>query len=778
MKLTFYLLDINYEVINGRPEVRLWGVDPRGKSLLLVDSEYRSSFYILVKGEERLSSVLKEVNASSDGAGVVRAEAADRRYFGRPVPTIRVTLRSPEMTVKAVRQLGKIPGVEAILEDDLRYTTAYLLDSGAVPCRWHEAEAEEIKAPAGVDVDKVYRLHGLPGVIEKIEPPPLRILCFSMICYSPIGTANPEINPVIVLSTVSNEGDYKQFIAKESAAGIDDRPVIEGLSRTISDLSPDLIIGFGSNAKDIPYLLHRAKRLGIPLAIDRACGGPHTSLYGHMSITGRAHLDLYNIAEDMQEIKLKTLRNMAEFLGIKEAGGGRWIEEHEVAAYWDDKKKRGELLDFSSKAAGCILQVTDLVFDYAAELAGIVGIPIDHVCTAAFGFRVEAYLMRQARRLGEVIPKRIERPYIPYAGAIVLPPKPGVHENVAVLDFRSMYPNIMILYNVSPDTYAKKGEKGVDYNIAPEVGHRFRKEPAGFYKRALSDLIDTRRHIQLILKRLKPGERRYRIIDARQRAVKIITNACYGYAGWTGARWYMKPVAEATAAWGRQTITETLGMAEKAGIDIIYGDTDSIFVRYDRKKVEPLIRKIEKRLGLEVRPDKVYRKILFSEAKKRYAGLLPDGGLDIVGLEVVRGDWTHIAREVQERVIEKVLKEGSPENGAAYVKGRISDLDAGRVSLHDLVIWKTLTKSVEEYEANAPHVEAAKRLQERGFKLNLGDKVGYVIVKGEGKLYQRAMPYTMVTIDKVDREYYITNQILPAALRILEGFGISEEDLH
>ncbi|MFN3660291.1 MAG: DNA polymerase II, partial [Brevinematales bacterium] len=98
--------------------------------LLLVDGEYRSSFYILIKGEEKLSPVLKEVNGLSADIGIFRAEVSDRRYFGRPVPSIRVTLRSPEMAVRAVRQLEKIPGVEAILEDDLRYTTAYLLDSG------------------------------------------------------------------------------------------------------------------------------------------------------------------------------------------------------------------------------------------------------------------------------------------------------------------------------------------------------------------------------------------------------------------------------------------------------------------------------------------------------------------------------------------------------------------------------------------------------------------------------------------------------------------------
>jgi len=360
-----------------------------------------------------------------------------------------------------------------------------------------------------------------------------------------------------------------------------------------------------------------------------------------------------------------------------------------------------------------------------------------------------------------------------------LTPKPGMHENVAVLDFKSMYPNIMITYNVSPDTYVPAGEPDPEggVNTAPEVKHRFRKQPAGFYKTVLTQLISTRDELRRKLKKLGPKSQEYRTLDARQRAVKVITNAAYGYTGWIGARWYVKPVAEAAAAWGRETIQKTIKLAEKAGLQVIYSDTDSIFVSNESEKMERLSKEIDKTLSLEIRPGKVYKRILFTEAKKRYCGLLPNGELDIVGLEVVRGDWASVAKDVQENVLEILLKEKSTEKAAEFVRRNIIDMRERKIPYKDYIIWKTLTKSPEEYEVRAPHVEAARLLKKEGLDLTLGDKIGYVIVKGEGKLYAKAKPYVLVTSEDLDIEYYVTNQVVPAAARILGMFNVKEEEL-
>ena len=513
--------------------------------------------------------------------------------------------------------------------------------------------------------------------------------------------------------------------------------------------------------------------------VDRVGKEPHTSIYGHVSFTGIANVDLADFMDIFPEIKVKTLSNLACQLGVIKEQSEENIEEVQFAEFWDDPNKRVALCQFSLRNARNVYGSASLLLDFAIQLSSLVSLPLDHVMTAATGFRIEWFLIKQTRKLGELIPKRLEQQYRPYAGGLVLSPKPGLHDNIAVLDFKSMYPNIMINYNLSPDTYIApdEPEPSSGVNVAPEVGHKFRKAPPGFYKEALTYLIDVRGKIRSQMKTLKQGTFEYGILDARQKAVKIITNAAYGYVGWVGARWYIKPVGEAASAWGRHTILSASKLAENKGLTIIYGDTDSLFLTNDPQKLEALKTEINDKLGLEVEVSEVYKRIFFTEAKKRYAGLRLDDTLDIVGMEVIRGDWAQVAKKVQEHVLEIILKEQSSKKAVDYVHSVIGELRQRKTPLRDLIIWKTLTKPPAQYAIRAPHVEAAKMLKEKGWNLTSGDKVGYVILAGTGRFYSRVKPYVFAKPEEVDVDYYINNQVVPAAARILGFFNVSEKEL-
>ncbi|MEM1673839.1 MAG: DNA polymerase domain-containing protein [Candidatus Bathyarchaeia archaeon] len=772
----FWILDINYEVKNHQPEIWLWGIDSEGRRVLIIDKSFTTYFYVLPEeGEdaEKLADRIRKVCANLPY--ITGVEVVDRKYFGKPVKAIKIYCQDPDIMPEYIKVISKVKGISSFLEDDIRYSMRYMIDNNIVPCGWHEVEVEECPNVLNVQVDKVLIAKSTPRYLpEMIDIPKLRILGFSMICYSPKGSPKPEKNPIVIISAITNTGEEKQFIAEKTE---DDRKIINDFMNFIRNFDPDIIVGFETNRRDIPYLVARAKANGLSLVIDRAGAEPHTSTYGHVSITGRANVDLFDYADEFPEVKVKTLENIADYLGVMKIEERVLIEDFEYAQYWDDPSKRPELLKFLMDNTRCIMGITEAILDFAIQLSSLVGLPLDHVGTAAVGFRVEWFLIRHAYHMGELVPKKIERTYTPYAGALVLEPNPGIHENIAVLDFKSMYPNIMISYNVSPDTYIPPGEPEIDAFIAPEVNHRFRKEPPGFYREVLAKLIKARDHVREELKRVDRGTIKYRILDARQKAIKVITNATYGYAGWIGARWYIKPVAEAVTAWGRHIIMSTIKAAKNIGLEVIYGDTDSIFVRNDPEKIERLSKIIEEKFGLEIKPDKVYTRVLFTEAKKRYCGLMPDGKLDIVGLEVVRGDWANVAKHIQEKVLEIILKEQTVRRAVDYVRKYIINLREKKIPYRDLIIWKTLTKSPEEYEVKAPHVEAAKSLQKEGWTLTVGDKVGYVITVGSGKLHERAKPYLLASYDEIDIEYYVTNQIVPAALRILSLFGIKENDL-
>jgi DNA polymerase I len=774
MKITFWLLDVNYEVKNNVPEVWLWGIEDSGKRVLIIDRNFLAYFYAVVEEGADPAKVIEEIRKEQNPF-IVKLEVVERKFFGKPVKAIKVYCKDPDVIQKYAKTFRKLEGVKDCLEDDIRYSMRYLIDNNVLPCGWHEIETTEETNTRGVQVDKVYTAKSYPKLLEKAEAPQLKILGFSTICYSKEGSPKPDRNPVIIISVATNRGEKKQFLADDK----NDKPVLEAFINYVRKLDPDIIVGYGVNGQDWQYLNERCKKLGLRLHVDKAGTEPHTSVYGHVSITGRTNIDLFDFAGEFPEVKVKTLENLADYLGVMKIENRTLIEDVDFADYWDDKEKREILKKFSMENTHCVMGIAEAILDFAMQLSNLVGLPLDHVGTAAVGFRVEWFLIKNAQKIGELIPKRIEQPYRPYVGAIVLKPEPGLHENIAVLDFKSMYPNIMITYNLSPDTYVPPKEPIPPCGVyeAPEVKHRFRKEPTGFYKEVLSYLINVRDEIRSRMKKISPESVEYRVLDARQKAVKVITNASYGYAGWIGARWYIKPVAEAATAWGRHAILNAIKMAEKAGLKVVYGDTDSIFLKHEPEKIEKLSKEIEEKLGLEIKPDKVYVRIFFTEAKKRYAGLLPGGQLDIVGLEVVRGDWAVVAKKVQGKVLEIILREQSPKKAARFVQQFIYELRQRRVLYRDLIIWKTLTKPVEEYEVKASHVEAAKMLIEKGWKLAVGDKIGYVVVAGTGRLYERVKPYAFASYDEVDIEYYVSKQVVPAAARILESFGITEEQL-
>ncbi len=779
MKITFWLLDINYDVVGDTPEIRMWGITDDERRIVVLDRSFRPYFYVLPREGVDLQKLMRRIRSMSSAKHrIIDVSIVERKYFGKPVTLLKVTCQIPASVPKLREELANLPEVKEVLEADIRFYMRYMIDNNIVPCGWHEVEVEELPNTKGWQVDAVYLAKEVPKYIPHLTKiPKLRVLAFDIECYNPRGTPKPERDPVIIIAVATNDGEEKIFLAEDH----NDRRMIQEFVKYVKKKDPDVIVGYNSNGFDWPYLLERCSKLKVKLNVSRTDSAPAQSVYGHFSIIGRANVDLYNYAEELAEVKVKTLENVAEYLGVMKKEERILIEGVEIYKYWDDPKLREKLIEYAKYDVRSILGISDKVLPFLIQLSSIVGLPLDQVVAASVGYRVEWHLMRQAFEYNEVIPNRVERPHETYRGAIVLKPKPGIHENIAVLDFSSMYPNIMISKNISPDTYVPPYEK-VDPNdvyVAPEVGHRFRKHPPGFYRKVLERLLKARKEIRDKMKELDPDSIEYKILNERQKALKVIANATYGYCGWVAARWYKREVAEATTAWGRKIIRETIDLAKKLGLNVIYGDTDSIFVKYDKDKVNELIKIIKDKMGLEIKPDKIYVRAFFTEAKKRYCGLLPDGHIDVVGLEAVRGDWSELAKEVQEKIIEIILKEGSVDKAISYVHETIEKLKRGEIPLSKLIIWKTVTKRLEEYEVKAPHVTAARKLLAAGYMLTVGDKVGYIITnKGGSSLADRAEPYIFVKSPKdVDVDYYIHKQIIPAAMRILSYFGVREDQL-
>lgn len=775
MEIDFWTFDVGQIIKDETPQVLLWGIDTKGQRTLVIDDRFRPYFFVLPSEGADPHSLTDIIMAqSSPKSQIVNVEVVTRKLFGKLLRVLKVTHQNPEDTQLLAGRISKEKAVKRCYETDIRFYTRYLIDNDIVPCQWYKADVERVKEPSGIVVDTVYRLLETPTPSTKETIPDLRILAFDMLDYVSTGIMNPEKDPVIVLSTVTNTGEQKQFVAKNH----DDRRLLQEFVDHVRQFDPDFILGYYSNFHDLPFITKRAKVLRANLALGRDSSEPHPSIYGHYSIAGRANIDMYDSAELIAAVKLKTLENIADFLEVIPRKSRTIVDDIQIAKHYDDERLRPKLIKYSRENSESIKGIAEKLLPSIISMAQVTGLPPDQVMRAGAGFRIEHILLREAHRAEELAPNRAEHPPAPYVGGFVLEPQEGIHDDISIFDFGSLYPSLMIKYNLSPDTYLSPKEEFSGEEITtPEVEHRFKIEPPGFYKRILEKLLRARKEIRNKMKRIDPSSIDYAVLNERQKAVKIITNAAYGYCGWRGARWYLKPVAEATAAWGRNVIKKTVEIAERIGSTVIYGDTDSIFIFHEPRKIEEFAKRVEDELGLKIKPDKIYSRILFTKAKKRYAGLLKDGSLDITGFEAVRGDWPSVAREVQEEVIRILLKDKAVNEAIRYVRSFIERIQSHEIPYEKFVIWETLTKSPSEYKVRTPHVSAAIKLIEAGGRLEEGSKIGYVVLRGAGRLSDRVAPYNLASEEELDIEYYINSQIIPVAMRVLEIFGVTKGQL-
>ena len=777
MRLSFYLLDVSYEVVGDEPVILLWGLKDDGSPILLLDRSFRPYFYVLPEEGTDLKQLSQRIKAlSKPKSPITDVDMEDMKYYGKPVKVLTVKTVIPEYVREYREEIRKFPEVRDVLEADIRFSMRYLIDKDITPSSWLEAEVLGPKTEGRYRVKEVYEVVGEFKEIPNKLPPKMKVMAFDIEVYNPGGSPKPEKDPVIIVSLATNDGLLKIIPAKDGSKG--DALAIKEFVNFVKTYDPDIIVGYNSNGFDWPYLIKRSEILGVTLDVGRVKKGvPRTSVYGHISVQGRANVDLYDFAREIYEVKIKSLEEVADYLGVMKKSERTLIPWYEIYMYWDDLKKRETLVKYARDDVLSTLGLSDKFLPFATQLSSLTGLPLDQVGAASVAFRLEWFLMRSARKFRELVPNRVERPYSTYKGAIVLQPKKGVHHNIAVLDFSSMYPNLMIKYNIGPDTFVDGPRDESECYIIPELGYKFRREPPGFYKSVLTTLLTLRRKVKEDMKKFPAESPEYRLLNERQKALKVLANASYGYMGWAGARWYFKEGAEAVTALGRNTIKKAIEIARSLGLEVIYGDTDSLFVTNYEDKVEEFIEKINNELGLEIKVDKVYKKVFFTEAKKRYIGLLDRGKIDIVGFEAVRGDWTEIAKEVQEEVARIILSTEKVEEAINYVRNIVSKLREGKVEKEKLIIWKKISKKIEEYDVSAPHVIAARRLAKAGIKVEPGSEIGYLIAKGSGNISGRAYPFMMLKIDNIDVDYYVKHQIIPAALRILSYFGVTEKQL-
>jgi DNA polymerase I len=177
--------------------------------------------------------------------------------------------------------------------------------------------------------------------------------------------------------------------------------------------------------------------------------------------------------------------------------------------------------------------------------------------------------------------------------------------------------------------------------------------------------------------------------------------------------------------------------------------------------------------SMELEYEGFYRRGFFV-TKKRYA-VIEDGKIIAKGLELVRRDWAPVAKNTQQNILMAILKDGNIDKAIKIIKKVLKEIKSGKITMKDLIIHTQITKKLNNYKNVGPHVFAARRLEEKGLKIEKGAIIQYVVVKGKGSISERAIPYEDSDKYIYDPDYYIDNQVIPAVSRIMEPFGYSKK---
>lgn len=532
-----------------------------------------------------------------------------------------------------------------------------------------------------------------------------------------------------------------------------------------------LLFTYNGDNFDLPYLARRAKELGVsdrPVRLERDRAILDTGI----------HIDLYKLFSN-KSIQVYVFNN-------KYAG---YTLDEVAEALLGERKIELEVRDFYSlesvTLAEYCLRDAELTFKLgnigSGELvrllflfARISKMSLEEVSRQGVSSWIRNMIFFEYRRRNWLIPEREEimavrgeRTYSQaiikgkkYMGAIVLEPVPGIHFDVAVMDFASLYPSIIGHWRVSFETINCPHEECRSNRPVEDLPHWICLKGKGVVPYVIQALRDLR--VRRYKRRAKEEKNEYlrEWFDTVQRSLKVFLNASYGVFGFENFPLYSPPAAEMITALARKAMLLSIEEARRMGLKVIYGDTDSLFIRgATQEQIDELERRVEEKLGIDLELDKWYRYVVFSKLKKNYLGVTRDGVVEVKGLLGKKRNIPIFVKKAFNEVIEILSSVNSPED-FSNARRRIEDtirsyvrrLELGDYEIEELAFRCMLGKSPEDYVKTTPqHVKVAKILERMGKRIEAGQVIKYVKVSGKDGV----MPIELANKSQIDKDKYL-----------------------
>ena len=595
MERKVVILDIDYVTHEDKPVIRLFSKDG-DKNVVLIDDTFEPYLYVVC---DDVDECLAEIEENLD---VVNIEKVIKKDFQIESEFLKVTFKHPQELAKNRDALRDLENVIQIREFDIPFYRRYLMDKDIIPMTEVIAIGEEIDSFLDLDSKKHdVEIIRLTDELKRVKEYPrnFRILSFDLEVRNPHGMPDSEEDEIIMIGVASNFGVNQVISTKTNSEDRDDfvnqveseKEMIEEFVKIIKDNNVDIIVGYNSDNFDFPYLKDRAKILGVDLDIGMDGSDIRFIRRGYAnaaSFKGLIHVDLYLVMRRYMTLERYTLERVYyELFGEEKID----VPGDRIWEFWDNGgEELDTLFDYSLDDVVSTLKIAEQTLPLNLELTRIIGQPLFDVSRMATGQQAEWFLVKQAYFDDEVVPNKQGANFANRAaaedneGGYVREPEKGLHENLVQFDFRSLYPSIIISKNISPDVMVLGDIENEDeYNIAPEHGIKFKKEPQGFIPSVIDKILQERFRIKREMKACDDETER-KALDVQQQAIKRLANTMYGIYGFPRFRWYSFECAKAITSWGRQYIKSSIKKAEEYGFYTIYADTDGFYAKYVKEK--------------------------------------------------------------------------------------------------------------------------------------------------------------------------------------------------
>lgn len=724
-------------------KIRAWIFDTHagqaGIHLWLIDQEGRA--------HQAFDPWLALLRCAARGEAGRRAEGLIRAHAGAaPIETERVELFSGELT--PVWEARMPPRAQRALCAALKDIGTELYDADINPLQaWHYERGHfplafgEFTVLDGTLLGA--ELHDDRWAVD-YPLPPLRVMRIRLSGSETAGRIDPNHAP---------RGSL--LVEGERGAGELEGPLdlqLETLAQRLDAEDPDVIETEWGDSWLLPALSAAAERLKLPLPLSRdpdhhlkARGGRSFYTYGRavyqngtVYLRGRWHLDLKN-----------------SFM-LKECGN-----------------------------AGLF------------EVARLAALPVQHAARSTIGTALSSMQMLEAMRAGILIPSAKAqtedfRPADAFLsadkGGLVYEPETGWHGPVAEYDFASMYPTLMVDHNISPETVNCPCCRD---NLVPEIGHWLCRRRPGLVPKVLEPLLKKRARYKALAKTGHPDKDSYK---ARAAAHKWILVTCFGYLGFSNARFGKIEAHESVTAWGRETLLRAKDAVERKGFRMLHALVDAVWVEgKPGADYEGLRLAIEAEAGCPVALEGVYKWLRFCPSKEdprsgvpaRYFGAFQDHTLKARGLAYRRRDTPVLLKKMQEEMLAllatapdragaKALLPGLHQITAAY-RARLRD---GQVTAEDLALTFHLSRDPAKYKHDTMNALAAKALMRAGLTLHPGETLRYVVASAKDPVKDwRVTPLALLEgALEYDPKKYL-ELLERAAKEILDGLDAPAEQL-